>query len=160
MIEISSTINKKPMTLLVEEGETLLDLLRNRLGLTGAKRGCEAGECGACTVLLDGVPINSCLCLAAMIDGKEIITIEGLADGTVLHPIQQAFIDEGAIQCGFCTPGMVLSAYALLQRNPHPTPEQIRQGMSGNMCRCAAYLQITDAVLKAADIMATEPDNN
>lgn len=153
MIDISCTINHKPVQVQVEEGETLLAMLRERLKLTGTKRGCEVGECGGCTVLLDGVPTDSCLVLAALVDGKEILTIEGLADGFDLHPVQQAFVDEGAIQCGFCTPGMVLSAYALLKKNPHPTADEIRTGMAGNFCRCAAYGQIINAVQKAGDML-------
>lgn len=153
MIDISCTINHKPVQVQVEEGETLLAMLRERLKLTGTKRGCEVGECGGCTVLLDGVPTDSCLVLAALADGKDILTIEGLADGFDLHPVQQAFVDEGAIQCGFCTPGMVLSAYALLKKNPHPTADEIRTGMSGNFCRCAAYGQIINAVQKAGNML-------
>lgn len=150
MIQISCTINKKPYTLEVEEGETLLEMLRNRLRLTGTKRGCEVGECGACTVLIDGVPTDTCLYLAALADGKEITTVEGLANGLELSPVQQAFVDAGAIQCGFCTPGMVLSAHALLQRNHRPTEEDIKKSLSGNFCRCSAYEQIIDAVQMAA----------
>ena len=125
-------------------------MLRNRLRLTGTKRGCEVGECGACTVLIDGVPTDTCLYLAALADGKEITTVEGLANGLELSPVQQAFVDAGAIQCGFCTPGMVLSAHALLQRNHRPTEEDIKKSLSGNFCRCSAYEQIIDAVQMAA----------
>ena len=150
MIQISCTINKKPDPLEVEEGETLLEMLRNRLRLTGTKRGCEVGECGACTVLMAGVPTDTCLYLAALADGKEITTVEGLANGLELSPVQQAFVDAGAIQCGFCTPGMVLSAHALLQRNHRPTEEDIKKSLSGNFCRCSAYEQIIDAVQMAA----------
>ncbi|MBR0026755.1 MAG: (2Fe-2S)-binding protein [Clostridia bacterium] len=150
MIDIRCVVNGTPMNLSVEEGETLLDMIRERLGLTGTKRGCEVGECGACTVLLDGVPTDSCLTLAALADGKDILTIEGISDGRELSVLQQAFIDEGAIQCGFCTPGMILTAHALLKKNPNPTAEDIKRELAGNMCRCAAYEQITKAVQKAA----------
>lgn len=156
MIQISCTINKRPYTLAVEEGETLLEMLRSRLRLTGTKRGCEVGECGACTVLIDGVPTDTCLYLAALADGKEITTVEGLANGLELSPVQQAFVDAGAIQCGFCTPGMVLSAHALLQRNHRPTEEDIKKSLSGNFCRCSAYEQIIDAVQMAAKEMYPE----
>ena len=138
----------------VEDGETLVDLIRNRLGLTGTKKGCEVGECGACTVLIDGVPSASCMYLAALADGKSITTIEGLAQDGVLSPVQRAFVDAGAVQCGFCTPGMILSAHALLQRNPHPSREEIQVALSGNMCRCATYEQVIEAVDLAADFLA------
>ena len=156
MTQISCTINKKPYTLQVEEGDTLLEVLRNKLRLTGTKKGCEVGECGACTVLIDGVPTDTCLYLAALADGKEITTIEGMANGFELHPVQQAFVDAGAIQCGFCTPGMVLSASALIERNHRPTEDEIKKSLSGNFCRCSAYEQIIDAVQRAAKEMYTE----
>lgn len=156
MIQISCTINKKPYTIEVEEGETLLEVLRNKLRLTGTKRGCEVGECGACTVLIDGVPTDTCLYLAALADGKDIVTIEGMANGLELHPVQQAFVDAGAIQCGFCTPGMVLSASALIERNHRPTEEVIKKSLAGNFCRCSAYEQIIDAVQRAAKEMYPE----
>jgi len=156
MTQISCTINKKPYTLQVEEGETLLEVLRNKLRLTGTKKGCEVGECGACTVLIDGVPTDTCLYLAALADGKEITTIEGMANGFELHPVQQAFVDAGAIQCGFCTPGMVLSASALIERNHRPTEDEIKKSLSGNFCRCSAYEQIIDAVQRAAKEMYPE----
>ena len=156
MTQISCTINKKPYTLQVEEGETLLEVLRNKLRLTGTKKGCEVGECGACTVLIDGVPTDTCLYLAALADGKEITTIEGMTNGFELHPVQQAFVDAGAIQCGFCTPGMVLSASALIERNHRPTEDEIKKSLSGNFCRCSAYEQIIDAVQRAAKEMYPE----
>ena len=156
MTQISCTINKKPYTLQVEEGETLLEVLRNKLRRTGTKKGCEVGECGACTVLIDGVPTDTCLYLAALADGKEITTIEGMANGFELHPVQQAFVDAGAIQCGFCTPGMVLSASALIERNHRPTEDEIKKSLSGNFCRCSAYEQIIDAVQRAAKEMYPE----
>jgi carbon-monoxide dehydrogenase small subunit len=153
MIPIELTLNRRLIHSEVAEGETLLEMLRDRLGLTGAKRGCEVGECGACTVLVNGVPVDSCLYLAALADGKDILTIEGLQEGDRLSALQQAFIDEGAIQCGFCTPGMILSAHALIRKYRQPTEEQIKTGMAGNMCRCAAYPQIIKAVQKAAEQM-------
>ena len=156
MTQISCTINKKPYTLQVEEGETLLEVLRNKLRLTGTKKGCEVGECGACTVLIDGVPTDTCLYLAALADGKEITTIEGMANGFELHPVQQAFVDAGAIQCGFCTPGMVLSASALIERNHRPTEDEIKKSLSGNFCRCSAYEQIINDVQRAAKEMYPE----
>lgn len=140
----------------VEPGEVLLDTLRERFFLTGAKRGCEVGECGACTVLIDDVPITSCLFLSELVDGKKVITIEGLSDGINLHPVQEAFVNEGAIQCGYCTPGMVLSAYALLKKNLNPTREEIKKGLSGNFCRCGAYEHIIVAVQQAAAVMRGE----
>jgi carbon-monoxide dehydrogenase small subunit len=150
-MKLSCVINRKAITAEVNEGERLLDLLRGRLGLTGTKEGCGIGECGACTVLLDGLPVNSCLVPAAQASGREILTIEGLqaGDGS-LHPVQQAFIDAGAVQCGFCTPAMVLNAYALLTQNPSPGEEDIKRAVSGTLCRCTGYQQIVEAVLLAA----------
>ena len=150
MKKIKCTVNGQPETIEIEPGETLLEMLRNRLGLTGVKRGCEVGECGACTVLVDNEPIDSCIYLAALADGKEILTIEGLSKEDELSILQQCFIDEGAVQCGFCTPGFILSAHALLLKNPHPTAEEIKKGLSGNLCRCTGYQNIVRAVQKAA----------
>jgi len=136
---------------LIESNMTLLEVLRDKLGLTGTKQGCTgSGNCGACTVLVDGKPILSCLTLAASVKGQDILTIEGLAKGTTLHPLQKAFIEHGAIQCGFCTPGMVLSAKALLDENPDPTSEDVKVALAGNLCRCTGYVKIVDAVLAAA----------
>lgn len=136
---------------MIESNMTLLELLRDRLGLTGTKQGCSAsGNCGACTVLVEGKPILSCLTLAASVKGQSILTIEGLAEGGKLHPVQQAFVEHGAIQCGFCTPGMVLSARALLDENPNPTREEVKKGLAGNLCRCTGYVKIVDAVMAAA----------
>ncbi len=137
----------------VETHRTLVEVLRETLGLTGTKKSCNEGECGACTVLIDGKPVASCLVLAVASQGKEITTIEGLAQGGKLHPVQQAFAKHAAIQCGFCTPGMVLAAKALLDENPNPTPHEIRKAISGNLCRCTGYQQIVDAVAAAAEAM-------
>ena len=149
---ISVTVNGGQEYLDVPSNMTLLQMLRERLALTGTKNGCEAGECGACTVLVDGEPINSCMMLAVEADGREIITVEGLADGGQLHALQQAFIDQNAVQCGFCTPGMLISAYALLERNPNPTDGEIREALVGNLCRCTGYLRIIQAVKAAAKL--------
>lgn len=135
----------------VDPDDTLLRILREELKMTGTKAGCEAGECGACTVLVDGNPILSCLALAIEMDKKDILTVEGLARNGKLDPLQEAFIDEGAVQCGFCTPGMLMSAKALLNRNDHPSEEEIRQGLAGNLCRCTGYVKIVKAVLKEAE---------
>ena len=132
--------------------DTLLDLLRDGLGLTGTKRGCDMGECGACTVLMDGRPVSSCMVLAMDAASRTVLTIEGLAQEE-LHPIQQAFVDNGAVQCGFCTPGMVLTAKAFLDRHPQPTRMDVKQAISGNLCRCTGYRKIVDAVLDAASRM-------
>src|SRR3972149_556220 len=148
-------VNGETHTLSVKPNLTLLDLLRGKLGLTGTKKGCELGDCGACTVMLNGKTVNSCLVLAMEADGKEVLTIEGVSSGPVLHPIQQAFIDHGAIQCGYCTPGMIMSAKALLDRNPSPTEEEIRLGLVGNLCRCTGDVKIVEAVRAAALSMPT-----
>lgn len=144
------TVNGQPVELSVEPCRTLLDVLRDDLDLTGAKKGCDRGDCGACTVLLDGKPVTSCMMLAVQADGCQITTIEGLSANGRLHPVQQAFVDHGAVQCGFCTPGMVLAAVALLEENPHPTEAQVRDAVAGNLCRCTGYAKIVDAVLAAA----------
>jgi carbon-monoxide dehydrogenase small subunit len=151
--EINLTVNNRPYRLNVPPHRTLLEIIREDLGLTGTKEGCGLGECGACTVLMDGQAINSCLVLAAEADGKEITTVEGLADGDRLHPIQQAFVDHGGLQCGFCTPGMILSAKALLDKNPTPTEEEIKQGIAGNLCRCTGYTKIIESIRAAAENM-------
>jgi aerobic carbon-monoxide dehydrogenase small subunit len=139
-------VNGKDYNLAVEPNKTLVDLLRYDLGLTGTKKGCGTGECGSCTVILNGKPVNSCLVLAIQANGAEIVTIEGLKPPQGLHPLQQAFVDKGAIQCGFCTPGMILSASSLLQKNPNPTEAEIRTALSGNLCRCTGYQKIVEAV--------------
>lgn len=150
---INLTVNGRPYELLIEPNTTLVDLLRDELDLTGTKCNCRAGECGACTVLIDGKPALSCLTLAVSAHDKNILTIEGLADGNRLHPIQQAFVDYGAIQCGFCTPGMILTTKALLDENPNPTQEEVKLALSGNLCLCAGYVKIVEAVMAAAEAM-------
>jgi carbon-monoxide dehydrogenase small subunit len=150
--EIEFTLNGNKTIVMIEDYWTLLHLLREELGLLGTKEGCGSGECGACTVMVDGEAINSCLYLAAEINGKDVVTIEGLAaiDGT-LHPIQQSFVDNGAIQCGFCSPGMIMSAKALLDENPNATLEDIKHALAGNLCRCTGYVQIFEAVKSVRD---------
>lgn len=143
---ITVTVNRKSVKARVQPNQTLLSFLRDDLALTGTKEGCGIGECGACTVLLDGKAVNACLVLAARVDGSEVTTIEGLAEGNRLHPLQQAFIAHGAVQCGFCTPGVLLTAMAFLQDNPAPTRDQIRRAIVGNLCRCTGYQQIVDAI--------------
>jgi len=149
---LSFTLNGEPVQVDIEPHLTLLQVLRDRLELTGTKEGCGMGECGACTVLLDGKTVNSCIFPALEVEGKSVTTIEGLADAKGgLHPIQKAFIEVGAVQCGFCTPGMVLSAKALLDETPKPTEEEIRNGIAGNLCRCTGYLQIVQAIKAASN---------
>lgn len=147
---IQLTVNGEPVEAAVEPNRTLVQFLREDLGLTGTKHGCGLGDCGACTVIMDGKPVNSCLVLAVQAKGREVLTIEGLAENGVLHPVQQAFVDKGAIQCGFCTPGMILSAKALLDENPKATEQDIRTAISGNLCRCTGYQKIVEAVQEAA----------
>lgn len=151
LVDIICTINGRERNLAVEATELLVDTLRLRLGLTGTKKACGTGDCGACTVIVDGEAVRSCILLTASMHGKSITTIEGLGDVSHLHPIQQAFIDAGAVQCGYCTPGMILTAKALLDRQPHPTPEQIREAISGNLCRCTGYVKIEAAIRMAAE---------
>jgi len=143
---INIKVNGRAWDLAVEPNRTLLDVLRHDLELTGTKRGCDLGECGSCTVILNGKPVNSCLVLAIQANGAEVLTIEGLAGPSGLHPLQRAFVEKGAIQCGFCTPGMILSASSLLQKNPKPGEEEIRTALSGNLCRCTGYQKIVEAV--------------
>ena len=150
MIELNFTLNGKKVSAQTESGIRLLDLLRDKFNLTGTKEGCGVGECGACTVIHNGQAVNSCLVLAGQIEGSEILTIEGIAKGNELHPLQKNFLLNGAVQCGFCTPGMVLSAYALLEENPDPTEEEIKDAIAGNLCRCTGYKQIIDAVKATA----------
>ena len=140
----------------VQDNITMVDFLRKQMHLTGTKRGCDEGECGACTILLDGRAITSCTMLAVEADGHEIVTIEGVRQNGVLHPLQKEFIDKWALQCGFCTPGMIMSALSLLNENPHPTEQEIRDGIAGNLCRCTGYVKIVEAIASAAEIMAKE----
>lgn len=149
-IPICVIVNGRDRRLNVAPNETLLDLLRERLALTGTKKSCGEGECGACTVLVDGRAVNSCLMLAAEADGCEVLTIEGLAEGDELHPLQEAFLSAGAVQCGFCTPGMIMSALGLLMENPDPTPDDVKKALCGNLCRCTGYVPIIAAVQDAA----------
>jgi carbon-monoxide dehydrogenase small subunit len=145
---IRTTINGKTYELDVRPNMTLLDFLRDELGLTGTKRGCEVGECGACTVLMNGHAVNSCLVLLPQVDGQDILTVEGLANGEVLHPLQESFLDHDAVHCGFCTPGMLMSGKELLDHTPSPTEEETRSAISGNLCRCSGYQQIVDAIME------------
>lgn len=151
MIPITLTVNGKAHSLDVRPNHTLLKVLRDQLGLTGTKECCSVGECGACTVLVNGRSVNSCLMLAAEADGKAIVTVEGLSVGGALNRLQEAFLEEGAVQCGFCIPGMVMSAQNLLIQNPHPTDEEIKEGLAGNLCRCAGYPRIVAAVRAASE---------
>jgi carbon-monoxide dehydrogenase small subunit len=147
---ITLTVNGQRYEVAVEPRWTLLEMVREELRLTGAKEGCGTGDCGACSMIVDGRTITSCLMLAAQADGREVLTIEGLATNGKLHPVQQAFIDAGGVQCGFCTPGMIMAAKSLLDRNPSPTLEQVREGLAGNLCRCTGYAKIYEAVMEAA----------
>ena len=155
---VSFTLNGEPVDVLADDNTTLLDLLRDRIGLTGTKKGCEEGECGACTVIIDDRPVNSCITLARDVEGCSVITIEGLSQNGVLTPIQQQFIDQWAFQCGYCTPGMIMSATALLNRNPHPTEIEIREAIEGNLCRCTGYQKIVEAIQLAAEQMSAVVD--
>ena len=146
---VSMTINEEVYEVAVEPFWTLLDVLRNEIGLTGAKRGCDVGDCGACTVVMNGRPVNSCLVLGVEADGAELLTVEGLARNGVLHPLQASFLKYGAAQCGFCTPGILLAAKALLDENPQPTEEEVRFAIAGNICRCTGYVKIIQAILNS-----------
>ncbi len=153
---IHLTVNGQPHELEVEDNDLLLNVLRERLDLTGAKYGCGIGECGACTIIMNGKAVLSCLTLAVLADRSEVTTVEGLGDYRNLHPLQQAFLEEGAVQCGFCTPGMLVSAKALLDENPNPSEEEIRQYLRGNLCRCTGYTSIVRAVQKTLKQAAKE----
>jgi len=153
MIPLSLTVNGINYAINVEPNRILVDVLRDVLGLTGTKKSCSEGECGACTVIMDGKPVASCLVLAVDADKKSITTIEGLADGEDLHPLQVSFVRNGGIQCGYCTPGMIMSSKALLDENPDPTTREVRTAISGNLCRCTGYQQIVDSVMAAAKAM-------
>ncbi len=156
--EINLKVNGVHYNLLVEPRQTLLDVIRRDLGLTGTKSACEMGECGACTVLLNGEPAASCLVLAPEADGQDVVTIEGIASCGELHPLQSAFVEEGAIQCGFCTPGMIMAAKAIVDRNPEVSKEVIQEGLLGNLCRCTGYTKILRAVETARDRMREEKE--
>ena len=155
-IHVSTTINGDPVEFVCQPGEVLLDVLRNRIGLTGAKEGCGTGDCGACSITLDGRLVCSCLVLGAEAEGREIGTVEGIAQGDRLHPLQKKFIEHAALQCGICTPGFLVSAKVLLERNPNPTVEEIRYALAGNLCRCTGYDKIVRAVQAAAEELATD----
>jgi carbon-monoxide dehydrogenase small subunit len=150
MLRLSMNVNREPVETLVQPAKTLLEVLREDLQLTGTKHGCELGECGACAVLVDGQPVLSCLVLAAECEGRTVTTVEGLTENGQLHALQEAFADLGSAQCGYCTPAMLLTAKALLDEEPHPTQERIREALSGNLCRCTGYQQIVEAVEAAA----------
>jgi aerobic-type carbon monoxide dehydrogenase small subunit (CoxS/CutS family) len=150
-VPVVLTVNHERRQVVVEVHHTLLDLLRTQLELTGTKECCAVGECGACTVLMDGRAVNACLVFAVEADGSEIVTIEGLASAGELSPLQDAFLAEGSVQCGFCIPGMVMAAEALLRANPRPTADEVREGLAGNLCRCGGYTRIVSAVLRAAE---------
>jgi len=156
---INFYVNEEQYQLIVNTRESLLDVLRNRLNLTGTKKGCNEGDCGACTVIMDGKSVSSCMVLAVEADGSHITTIEGLAKGDRLHPLQEAFIKYGALQCGFCTPGMIMSAKALIDENPEPSEEEIKKAISGNICRCTGYVKIIQAIKEAARMMKGEVKN-
>lgn len=155
MIPVSFILNGKPVRCEVPAEETLVDTIRNRFRLTGTKKGCGTGDCGSCTVLLDGTAVRSCTLLTGMVEGRSVTTIEGVGTMEKLHPVQQAFVDVNAIQCGYCIPGMVLTAIALLRENPDPTEEEIRLAISGNLCRCTGYQKIVEAIQLAAERMRT-----
>lgn len=142
------TLNGKELQQAIDPHHTLLEILREDFRLTGTKGACHEGECGSCTVLVDGVPMNACLIMGPQIEGREVVTIEGLADGSVLDPVQEAFVEKGAVQCGFCTPGLVMTAKALLAKNPRPTYQEVREGLEGNICRCTGYMKVLAAVLE------------
>jgi len=158
-VTVTLTVNGRTHMVTTPAQKTLLYLLRDDLHLYGAKDGCREGECGACTVLLDGRPVNACLVLAGQVDGKEVTTIEGVATDDRLHPLQRAFVQAGAVQCGFCTPGLILSSVALLEQHPQPSDQQIRHALTGNLCRCTGYTKIIEAVKLAADEMAMEVEH-
>jgi len=155
-IRISFSVNSEPVDILVDGYKTLLEVLREDLGLTGTKNGCELGECGACAIVVDGQPLLSCLLLAVESEGRHVMTVEGLASDGRLHPLQECFADLGAAQCGYCTPGILMTAKALLDREAHPSRERIREALAGNLCRCTGYAQILDAV--EAAVRANEAD--
>jgi carbon-monoxide dehydrogenase small subunit len=155
-MRVTATVNGETQSVDdVWPGESLLYVLRERMGLPGSKNACEQGECGSCTVYLDGVAVCACLVAAGQAEGREVVTVEGLADGDTLHPVQECFVEADAVQCGFCTPGLIVATHDLLSRNPHPSDPEIREALAGNLCRCTGYEKILDAVRLAADRMAT-----
>jgi carbon-monoxide dehydrogenase small subunit len=151
---ITLKVNGETYEVAAEPWRTLLEVIRDTIGLTGTKKGCDEGDCGTCTILIDGKAVNSCLTLAVEAQGRDIMTIEGLADGDKLHPIQEAFVEHGGLQCGFCTPGMILSAKAFLDKNPKPTEEEIKFAIAGNLCRCTGYVKIIESIQAAAEGMS------
>lgn len=157
MLPIHIIVNGEPCQRVVPVHRTLADFLRRDLGMTGTKVGCDRGDCGACTVLLDGKPVASCIVLAVEANGQTVLTVEGLAAGPQLHPLQEAFVECGAVQCGYCTPGMLMAAKALLDQNPAPEAGTVREGLAGNLCRCTGYIRIVEAVLQAAARLAAAP---
>ncbi len=156
-MRIDFDLNGKRVEVDVPPHWTLLRVLREKLGLTGTKEGCGIGECGACTVLVEGDPVNACLVLVPKVIGKRVETVEGLGTVSSLHPLQRSFIDHGAVQCGFCTPGILMSAKALLEKVPHPTAEEVKEGISGHLCRCTGYQQIVEAILRASEVGGSNP---
>jgi carbon-monoxide dehydrogenase small subunit len=154
MMKLAFELNGQEVECETKENKTLLDLLRIDLGVTSVKRGCENGECGACTVLLDGIPVTSCLVIAPQVEGRAVTTIDGLVDDPLMEKLRQAFMEDGAVQCGFCTPGMLISSYALLRENPKPTAEEVKKSIEGNICRCTGYVKIVEAVLDASERMS------
>jgi len=155
-MEVSFELNGEPVTVMVEPHVTLLDMLRTELGVRSVKKGCEQGECGACTLLLDGAPVASCLVLAPQVEGRFVTTLEGLEKNPLMIDLREAFMENGAVQCGFCTPGMLMSAYVLLRDNPHPSMIEVKRGIEGNICRCTGYTKIIEAILDAAERIAPE----
>jgi carbon-monoxide dehydrogenase small subunit len=153
LLKISFTLNGKPVEIEVKPWDTALDVLREQLGMKGTKEGCGIGECGACTILVGGLAVDSCLMPAPKLDGRKVETVEGLRQGEALHPLQEAFLSKGAVQCGYCTPGMLMSAKALLDRNPDPERNELVEALSGNLCRCTGYVQILEAAEEAAKML-------
>jgi len=155
-MQVSFELNGEPVTVTTEPYVSLLDMLRDEMGVKSVKKGCEQGECGACTLLLDGAPVTSCLVLAPQVEGRYVTTIEGLEKNPLMIDLREAFIENGAVQCGFCTPGMLMSAYALLRDTPHPGMDEVKRGIEGNICRCTGYTKIIEAILDAAERIAPE----